>query len=256
MISDADAFRAWYVEQGGSALAANSYLAYLRRVDLSCGGISEWQHDRPIVELADWVESQPHKAFGGIKNWRDSRSAIRKYAKFKRRHQTDAAHSTPSVAKHPVDSGDDVISLLREAKKLGARYYRATGKPLGVTGEVAELAASEKLGLDLCAAREPGFDAWDNRVNPPRRVQIKGRAVDTKDRYRGRCPAIKCGDLFDDVVLVLLDRTTLEPLEIWQSTEAKVVERLTKSGSKSRNERNSMGISQFRTIAQIVWSMS
>jgi hypothetical protein len=37
--------------------------------------------------------------------------------------------------------------LLREAKALAARYYTLTRKPLGVTGEVAELEADEKLGL-------------------------------------------------------------------------------------------------------------
>ena len=150
--------------------------------------------------------------------------------------------------------GDELLELLRAAKSLGGRYYRMTGKPLGVTGEVAELAAAEKLGLRLCAAREPGFDAWDDRFNPPLRIQIKGRAVDSADRYRGRCPAIKCGNRFDEVVLVILDHHTLEPLEIWRATESKVVDRLAKPGSKSRNERGSLGISQFKSIADKVWS--
>jgi hypothetical protein len=37
-----------------------------------------------------------------------------------------------------------VAKLLHEAKILAARYYALTGKPLGVTGEVAELEAAEK----------------------------------------------------------------------------------------------------------------
>ena len=150
---------------------------------------------------------------------------------------------------------ETLFALLREAKSLGARYYRATGKPLGVTGEVAELAAAETLGLELCGAREPGFDAWDRSAPTALRVQIKGRAVDPGDRYRGRCPAIKCGDQFDTVVLVLLDRHTLEPLEIWSASEAAVAARLAAPGSKSRNERNSLGINQFRSIARCVWSV-
>ncbi len=148
---------------------------------------------------------------------------------------------------------NELIELLDAVKSLGARYYRITGKPLGVTGEVAELAAAQLLGLRLCAAREPGFDAWDESLTPRSRIQIKGRAVDAADRYRGRCPSIKYGNLFDEVVLVLLDRQTLEPLEIWRASEAAVIERLTKPGGKARNERGSMGLTQFRSIAQRVW---
>lgn len=197
--------------------------------------------------------SQPPATFGGGKNRNDSLSAIRKYAEFSGRHRKAPFAAPLANVAIGKESADDVIALLRAAKELGARYYRATGKPLGVTGEVAELAAAEKLGLELCAAREPGFDAWNRRGQPARRIQIKGRAVDPTDRYRGRCPAIKCGNLFDDVVLVLLDRQTLEPLEIWSAPEAEVIERLAKPGSKSRNERGSMGISQFKSIATKVW---
>lgn len=143
--------------------------------------------------------------------------------------------------------------LLNETKSLAARYYALTGKPLGVTGEVAEMSAAALLGLELAAARTPGFDAWLVRDGKRLRVQIKGRAVDPLDRYRGRCPAIKCGDIFDYVFLVLLDRTTLEPLEIWESSEAQISERLSVPGSKSRNERNSMGIRQFKSIADPIW---
>jgi hypothetical protein len=145
---------------------------------------------------------------------------------------------------------EDVFALLQEAKSLAVRYYRATGKPLGVTGEVAELEAAAKLGLQLADARTSGYDAVD--INK-RRVQIKGRAVDPKHRYVGRCPAIKCGNLFDDVVLVLLDRSTLEAIEIWKTTEAAVIDRLRMPGSKARNERGSMGLSQFKSIAEKVW---
>jgi hypothetical protein len=48
-------------------------------------------------------------------------------------------------------------ALLREAKKLAQKYLALTGKPLGITGEVAEYeAAARILGLELTAAREAG----------------------------------------------------------------------------------------------------
>lgn len=146
-----------------------------------------------------------------------------------------------------------LAELVAEAKQLATRYYRATGKPLGVTGEVAEMEAARLLGLELAPPRTAGYDALDRSVSPPRRIQIKGRAVDPGRRYAGRCPAIKCGGMFDTVLLVLMDKATLEPLEIWESDEARVTARLAAPGSRSRNERNSMGLSQFKSIARLAW---
>jgi hypothetical protein len=144
--------------------------------------------------------------------------------------------------------------LKADAKALAVRYYQMTGKPLGITGEIAELEAAELLALQLADARTPGFDAYRARKGAKERIQIKGRAVDPANRYRGRCPSIKCGDQFDYVLLVLLDRFSLEVLEIWEAPEAAVEARLAAPGSKARNERNSMGLSQFKSIATKIWS--
>jgi hypothetical protein len=151
-----------------------------------------------------------------------------------------------------VDQGA-LPRLKADAKALAVRYYALTGKPLGITGELAELEAAELLGLSLADARTPGFDAYRERDGRRERIQIKGRAVDAFDRYRGRCPSIKCGDQFDYVLTVLLDRSSLEVLEIWEASEAAVTARLEAPGSKARNERNSMGLSQFNSIATKVW---
>lgn len=151
---------------------------------------------------------------------------------------------------------DALRQLKSDAKALAARYYELTGKPLGITGEMAELEAAELLELDLADARTPGFDAYRERNGLRERIQIKGRAVDSADRYRGRCPSIKCGDQFDYVLTVLMDRRTLDVLEIWEASEGAVQARLTAPGSKSRNERNSMGLSQFKSIATKVWPQS
>ena len=53
----------------------------------------------------------------------------------------------------------DLRALLGEAKKLAVDYYAETGKPLGVTGEIAELEAADKLDLDLAPPRTKGYDA-------------------------------------------------------------------------------------------------
>lgn len=52
-----------------------------------------------------------------------------------------------------------VREILATVKPLAAEYYRLTGKPLGVTGEVAEYIAADILGLTLVTARTIGYDA-------------------------------------------------------------------------------------------------
>jgi len=145
--------------------------------------------------------------------------------------------------------------LLRQAKTLAVRYYAITGKPLGVTGEVAEYEAAQKLGLTLEVARTAGCDAFCQRGRRRETFQIKGRAVTSTDKFRGRVPKIDCSKPFDAVLLVLLNKTSFEPLEIWRAERDAVKQRLAAPGSKARNERSSMGIAQFKSIpgARRVW---
>lgn len=71
----------------------------------------------------------------------------------------------------------EILQVLHEAKLLARRFYRLTGKPLGITGEVAEYEAATKLGLDLLSARQAGYDATILRDGQVWRVQIKGRCI-------------------------------------------------------------------------------
>jgi hypothetical protein len=57
---------------------------------------------------------------------------------------------------------DDIIGILAEAKRISQKYRAATGKPLGITGEVAEFEAARILGLELTPARQAGFDAIES----------------------------------------------------------------------------------------------
>jgi len=49
-----------------------------------------------------------------------------------------------------------ILEILREAKKLAQEYRQLTGKPLGITGEVAEYEAARLLGVELTPARQAG----------------------------------------------------------------------------------------------------
>src|ERR1700732_497162 len=66
--------------------------------------------------------------------------------------------------------------ILSEVKLLAVEYYQLTGKPLGVTGEVAEYVAAETLGLKLAPPRTRGYDAIRETDSGEERIQIKGRA--------------------------------------------------------------------------------
>lgn len=141
--------------------------------------------------------------------------------------------------------------ILEDVKALAVEYYALTGKPLGVTGEIAELEASLALGLTLANARQEGFDATRHTAGDLQRIQIKGRWK-RDGRNWGRVPSINTDKDFDIAMLVLL-RGGYQLHEIWEAPSKSVVARLDSPGSRARNERRSMGVSQFISIATRVW---
>jgi hypothetical protein len=142
--------------------------------------------------------------------------------------------------------------VLGAVKSLAAEYYRLTGKPLGVSGEVAEFVAADLLGLELAPPRTKGFDAIRQSAGGEHRIQIKGRAFDEAANKSQRLGSIKKGAPCDSVLLVLLDNRTLEPREMWEAPMEKVEERLSLPGSKSR-ERGALGVREFKRLAERIW---
>ena len=145
-----------------------------------------------------------------------------------------------------------IRDILAKVKPLAAEYYELTGKPLGVTGEVAEYVAAEVLGLELAPPRTPGYDAI--RVTPEgeRRIQIKGRAFGPDAKPGQRLGTIKRGAECDAVLLVLLDNQTLEPREMWEAPIEVVEKRLAVPGSKART-RGALRVNEFKGLAEQVW---
>lgn len=141
-------------------------------------------------------------------------------------------------------------NILAEVKPLAVEYYELTGKPLGVTGEIGEFEATRLLGLKLRAARSAGYDAT-RRKGLYKRIQIKSRWKREGEKW-GRVSRIDISKEFDSVMLVLM-RGEYEVLEIWEAARDDVKARLAEPGSKARNERGQMGVSQFISIAEKVW---
>jgi hypothetical protein len=150
---------------------------------------------------------------------------------------------------HPV-SLNALADLLEEARRIGTAYYRLTGKPLGITGEVGEYEVARIMGLTLLDARSPGYDAIGA---DGRRVQIKARMFAPGRALGGqRLGRIKSASEFDTVMLVMLD-TDYQPWVIWEAQRTAVLDALAAPGSRSRNERGALSISKFRSLSQEVW---
>lgn len=146
----------------------------------------------------------------------------------------------------------EIYEILREAKVLARRFYRLTGKPLGVTGEIGEFEAARILGLKLEIARQAGFDATEVRDGLTLKIQIKGRYFPNSKLRGGRVGSIDLLQPFDTVLLVLLD-ADYNAFQIYEATRPAVEVLLTKPGSRARNERGSVGISQFKAISSLRW---
>lgn len=146
-----------------------------------------------------------------------------------------------------------LLRLLQRAKRLARDYREHTGRPLGVTGEIAEYEAARLLGVELSPVRTAGYDAIRKTKTGDWRLQIKGRCI-LPDAKRGqRIGSIDCEKEWDAVLLVLLNQD-FDATVIYEADRAAVVAALVAPGSIARNERGALGVSKFRSIGRIVWS--
>lgn len=140
--------------------------------------------------------------------------------------------------------------ILERARQAAIDYYALTGKPLGVTGEVGEYLTATILGLELTEARSPGYDAIDGAG---RKIQIKARCLPADTKLSGqRLGSIRIDHEWDCVMFILLNER-FEPQAIFEADRAPLEVALTKPGSKARNERGALAITQFISLGQQVW---
>jgi hypothetical protein len=145
------------------------------------------------------------------------------------------------------------MEILREAKKLAQEYRALTGKPLGITGEVAEYEAASILGVELTPARQAGYDAIEHESGSIRRFQIKGRCLLPNHKPGQRLGSMDVTKDWDAVLLVLLDEN-FEATEIHEAQRAAVLAALSAPGSKARNERGALAVAKFKAIGKLRWS--
>jgi len=150
---------------------------------------------------------------------------------------------------------NEVLAILGKAKLLARDYYRLTGKPLGITGEIAEYEAARILGVELTLARQAGYDGIEAREGLSRRVQIKGRCLQPHSKPGQRVGRIDIDKDWDSVLLVLLD-SEFDAMAIYEADRADVIDAITKPGSRARNERYALSVSGFRSIGTLRWRRS
>ncbi|MBN8727704.1 MAG: hypothetical protein J0H15_08380 [Xanthomonadales bacterium] len=153
-----------------------------------------------------------------------------------------------------METSGEVLDLLAEAKLIAQRYYVLTGKPLGITGEVAEYEAARILGVTLTPARQAGYDATERVDGKARTLQIKGRCLP-----RGCTPGQRLGSIrpdkeWDAVLMVLLD-SAFNATEIWEADRSAVLAALAIPGSRARNERGALGVARFKSIGRLRWPL-
>jgi hypothetical protein len=151
-----------------------------------------------------------------------------------------------------MSDDDEILRVLQGAKKLAQRYRRLTGKPLGITGEIAECEAARILKVKLTQARNPGFDATERRNGMVRRLQIKGRCLLPDTKPGQRIGSININKKWDAVLLVILD-SNFDAVEIYEASRRAVVSALAAPGSRARNERGALGVSKFKAIGTRRW---
>ncbi len=98
---------------------------------------------------------------------------------------------------------DEIGSIVRAVKRLGMRYRDLTGRPLGITGEVAEYEAVRLLRLQVAPVRQTGYDAIRKKGAKIERLQIKGRCV-LSMKPGQRIGRIDPKKEWDGVILVLI----------------------------------------------------
>ena len=148
---------------------------------------------------------------------------------------------------------NEIAEVLADAKALARKYRKLTGKPLGITGEVAEFSAAQILGLELAEARQSGYDAIRKKNGRTTKIQIKGRCIPANAKPGQRLGSIQLDKEWDTVLLVLMDEE-LEVLSMYEAERLEIEKALLAPGSKARNERGALAVSKFKAIGHEVWN--
>ncbi len=144
-------------------------------------------------------------------------------------------------------------ALIAQTRRLAAEFRALTGKPLPVSGEIAQYDACRLLNLKPASPGTGGYDAIGLEHRAGQRIQIKGRVVSQEGRIAHRIGQLKIDQNWDILMLVLMDEQFLPSL-IYEAKRAVIEAYLSDAEGRSRNRRGVMSVARFKNIAQLVWS--
>ena len=145
-----------------------------------------------------------------------------------------------------------VNKLITEARRIAAEYRRATGKPLGISAEIARHDACHFLELEP-DEEAIGYDAIGlKNARKGFRFQIKGRAIFDDKKSGQRLGQIKVEQDWDQILLVLMDED-FETTEIYEASREDMLQELDETTS-NRQKRGAMSVAKFKHIAHLVWT--
>jgi len=146
----------------------------------------------------------------------------------------------------------DVDKLMLQARKLAADYRRATGKPLGISNEIA---VHDVIRLMKLVPAEPGaggYDAIGTGSREGRYIQIKGRTIFDDSKGGERIGQVKMDQEWDSIMLIIMDED-YEPSEIFEATREAIIEAMADISPK-RAKKGALSVARFKAIGEIVWS--
>lgn len=146
-----------------------------------------------------------------------------------------------------------VDKLISEARRIAAEYRRATGKPLGISAEIARHDACTFLELQP-HEDAVGYDAQGlNGAREGLNYLIKGRAIFDDKKSGQRLGQINFEHEWDNLLLVLMDED-FETTEIYEVSRSTMLDDIDNSDNKSRKKRGAMSVAKFKHLACLVWS--
>ncbi len=146
-----------------------------------------------------------------------------------------------------------VDKLISEARRIASDYRRATGKPLGISAEIARHDACTYLDLEALQDAS-GYDAIGLKgKREGQRFQIKGRAIFDHKKSGQRLGQIKTEQDWDKILLVLMNED-FETTEIYQASRDDILNDIDEAGTTSRSKRGVMSVARFKRLAHLVWN--
>ena len=143
--------------------------------------------------------------------------------------------------------------LVTEARRLAAEYRKATGKPLGVSSEIAEFDACKILDLELCDQKPGGYDAIGKGKRQGKKIQIKGRAVFDEKKSGQRIGQLKLEQEWDTIVLIVMNEE-YETVEIYECDRKEIEQAMEENKNSNRSKRGAMSLAKFKIISRLVWT--